>query len=426
MALVNTEVPVVFPSQVISLSETAESWIQVAKTGKFLSSRYGTFEITEQMLSEMVLNSTTSTTRVPVDYDHLSMEPQAPENGKAAGWFKELALRDGGKTLWGLVEWTPRATELIRDKEYQYISPTFVKTWTDPESGKAVGAKLLAAAITNHPFLRNMAALSLSTQASSAVINLIDLESASLGERQSRVIEAIYARFEGSTDVSYVVDVYDNYVVYRNGPKLFKLEFEIDAELKVTFTGSPVEVLVQYTPVASLTAAAGGTKTMADETKPTEDVVQLRAQLGTLSASVTQLSENLNAERSKREAVELELNTERATTRVNALIAEGKLTPAQKDWAVGYALSNKAEFEKFASTLTVVVNLNREHGSGEKSKSIDGDPVAVMATAVTEYIAANGGKDKVKYGDAVRAVSLSNPGLAEAYRAAMTTTLDED
>jgi phage I-like protein len=42
----------------------------------------------------------------------------------AAGWIKELKADDSG--LWGRVEWTATAREMIGRKEYRYLSPSFL------------------------------------------------------------------------------------------------------------------------------------------------------------------------------------------------------------------------------------------------------------------------------------------------------------
>src|SRR5262245_782964 len=109
-----TGVPLSFPS-LISLDKSDDksprSWIQVARTGSFKSNRYGPFSITKTDLSQIVHNFKNVTpkapTELPVDYDHLSMDPKKPGDGIAAGWFKDLELRRDGDELWGEVEWTP-------------------------------------------------------------------------------------------------------------------------------------------------------------------------------------------------------------------------------------------------------------------------------------------------------------------------------
>ena len=43
---------------------------------------------------------------------------------RAAGWIKELQLREDG--IWGRVEWTATASEMIAAKEYRYLSPSIL------------------------------------------------------------------------------------------------------------------------------------------------------------------------------------------------------------------------------------------------------------------------------------------------------------
>jgi Mu-like prophage I protein len=153
------------PTLLPSLTDGAKrSWIQLAKTGSFVSNRYGKFSITKKDLSEMLHNFTHVTprppTELPVDYDHLSMDVKKPGDGVAAGWMKQLALREEGEELWAEVEWTPEGADRISNREYRFVSPSFVKDHTHKD-GKKIGTTLLAAAITNHPFLEGMRALTL-------------------------------------------------------------------------------------------------------------------------------------------------------------------------------------------------------------------------------------------------------------------------
>jgi len=145
-------------------ADAPRSWIQLAKTGTFHSSRYGKFSITRDDLAQMLHNFRNVTpaapTELPIDYDHLSMDPKQPGDGKAAGWLKRVELRADGEELWGEVEWTPEAADLITNRAYRFVSPSFVKDHTHKD-GRKIGTTLLAAAITNHPFLEGMQALTL-------------------------------------------------------------------------------------------------------------------------------------------------------------------------------------------------------------------------------------------------------------------------
>jgi len=141
-----------------------KSWVQIARTGKFVSNRYGKFEISKADLSSMLKNFNEITpqppTQLPIDFDHLSMSPSKPGDGIAAGWVQQLELRDNGDTLFAEIEWTPQAALNIATKQYRFFSPSFAKDYTHKD-GKKIGTTLLAGALTNHPFLESMAPVSL-------------------------------------------------------------------------------------------------------------------------------------------------------------------------------------------------------------------------------------------------------------------------
>ena len=63
---------------------------------------------------------------LPIDYEHQNDKPEAKLSGPvpAAGWIKELKAAAGG--LWGRVEWTATAAEMIGRKEYRYLSPSIL------------------------------------------------------------------------------------------------------------------------------------------------------------------------------------------------------------------------------------------------------------------------------------------------------------
>ena len=86
--------------------------------------------------------------RLSIDYEHQALEPVANGPVPAAGWF-DLEVREDG--LWAVnVEWTPRAAELLRNREYRYFSPAF---YVD-EEGRIV--ELINLALTNIPATKRM------------------------------------------------------------------------------------------------------------------------------------------------------------------------------------------------------------------------------------------------------------------------------
>lgn len=88
-----------------------------------------------------------------VDYEHQTMrEGEAP----AAGWIKALDWRpeDAKPGLYAKVEWTARAADLLRAKEYRYHSPVLVR---DKASGRV--KYLHNVALTNQPRMLDAPAL---------------------------------------------------------------------------------------------------------------------------------------------------------------------------------------------------------------------------------------------------------------------------
>lgn len=101
--------------------------------------------------AERVLNFTRQTlggVDMMIDYDHAS-ELAAPE-GKgralAAGWVKDLQIKDDG--IWASVDWTPQAEGELASRQYRYISPYFRVSKATREVTRLVNAGL-----TNTPNL---------------------------------------------------------------------------------------------------------------------------------------------------------------------------------------------------------------------------------------------------------------------------------
>lgn len=81
-----------------------------------------------------------------IDYEHQTNKTEV--NGKpapAAGWAYNFFVNEKG--LFAKVEWTARAKEFIKNKEYKFTSPTFYTN----KKGEVV--KLVSAALTNLPGL---------------------------------------------------------------------------------------------------------------------------------------------------------------------------------------------------------------------------------------------------------------------------------
>lgn len=149
------------PNEVTLTGDKATSRVQIAKTGVFKDPRYGTFKITLADFSKWVANFQQlhregGREGLPVDIDH---GPEKSGNTEAAGWVTSLSIKNN--ELWATVEWNSLGKELVADRRYKYLSPSYVHNYKD-EHGKEHGTALIGVALTNRPFL-TMATVNLST-----------------------------------------------------------------------------------------------------------------------------------------------------------------------------------------------------------------------------------------------------------------------
>ena len=124
-----------------------------------------------------------------VDYDHAceELERAAGEPTPSAGRilkldrpeeFREsgLGTRGSGKSqppapspqprfiLYGRYEPTARARQLIKNREYRYVSAAFAKDYPDRKTGESQGLTLTSVALTNQPFLDELPEVWLSVE----------------------------------------------------------------------------------------------------------------------------------------------------------------------------------------------------------------------------------------------------------------------
>jgi hypothetical protein len=125
------------------------SWVTVTRTGRFRDPRYGEFEITPEMLAQMVANFDKRVLGQDVFLD----VAHKPADGAAARVTK-LAVE--GNRLRALVEWTAFGIEAVRDRGFTYLSAEYHENWRDNEAGNAHGCVLLAAGLTTRPVIKHL------------------------------------------------------------------------------------------------------------------------------------------------------------------------------------------------------------------------------------------------------------------------------
>jgi len=141
--------------------EAKRVWVQVARTGAWAGHPQGAFQITESTLDTMIANFRgQGFGRIPWDFEHISAMPansgNLPNTGKPAqGWAYDF--RREGSRLFALTEWKPLARQYIESDQYQGVSPVIDWNGKDRVTGKPIGAMITSIALTQWPFISQMA-----------------------------------------------------------------------------------------------------------------------------------------------------------------------------------------------------------------------------------------------------------------------------
>ena len=229
---------------------------------------------------------------IPIDYDHAT-DLAAPEGrpAPAAGWIRELAVRDGA--IWGRVEWTQHGAAAVTTHEYRYISPVFEH---GPDGNVA---RLLRAALTNNP---NLYLTAISTR--------------------------IPVNEAGTSPVGQIEN---------------PLALELCALLGIADTASGVEIIDAVRTLAGAKPANSATTPRAAGPSPTE---ARRGENGHEHfVPAAQFQQTLTALNNLQAATAYE----RAERAVTEALRAGKLVPAQREWAIAYCTADSQDFSNFIS-----------------------------------------------------------------------------
>lgn len=128
----------------------APEWVHLLPLGVFRGrDGRGPYRVADTAAAMAVLTATQAFlggAEMVLDYNHQAyLAARTGGQAPAAGWVRELAVRDDG--LWGRIDWLPEAGEAVAKREYRYLSPVFDH---DPQ-GNVI--RLRCVALTNLPNL---------------------------------------------------------------------------------------------------------------------------------------------------------------------------------------------------------------------------------------------------------------------------------
>lgn len=261
-------------------------------------------------------------TELCFDYEHQTL--RAAENGKpapAAGWFSQLEWIEGEGLYATDIRWTETATDMIRKKEYRYISPVF---FYDQVTGEVTA--LVNVALTNTPALDDL------DEVAVAALSRLAALSTTSSQSEGNTMGGNSSQPTGNTmdegQISYLLSELRWIFNLPETATANDIKVELDKVIAAMSDNQGVAAASQglmpwiaqqlsvkdqviatcNTQIASLSAAAY------DPTKfvPIEAVNQLRAQLS---------------------QVQTQAATQELDGLVQAALSDGRLVPAMADWA---------------------------------------------------------------------------------------------
>ena len=312
-----------------------------------VSSTKGNFEVDDRDIAGIIRQFKARRLDLVIDYEHQTLsDVQAP----AAGWIKDLY--PGEDALMARVEWTKKGREYIANKEYRYLSPVVLVKKADQHA-----AVFHSAALTNTPAITGMFAIINSDALSieeeeeprmelSALIELLGLEEGTAEEDVLKRIKELtqQAAEEGQGGQEG-----------KEGP------------------------------------AKEGTQLVANKT--VLDLLGLPEDARTEDVTARIMAFKAGDSALQRRVAELEKQaaSQKAEELVGLAMKDGKLSPAQKEWAVAYALSDPKGFAKFVEKAPVVVPMGKTAFAADERKQDGVDWRILKNQGVTE-------EDLKKYG----------------------------
>jgi phage I-like protein len=280
-----------------------------------------------------------STKRGPIriDYDHSTRKAAglAGHKSPAAAWLDRIETKgpNGEPGLWGHVEtWTPAGGQAVKDKEYRFLSP---ELGHDEKTRRVMS--IAGAALTNNPAL-----VMTSLCSAEENMDLIAKLRTALGmpdtATEDDVVQAVTKLSTGNTAMCS-----------------FEKRVAEAAGLDVT----------KFTALDENATVALCAKLKAPAPEATGDAAKLQKQVDDLQQQVATLSAQ-NAGRT-------------ASEEVTAAITAGKITPAQKEWAIDYCSRNPEGFKAFIDKAPVILKSGRVAPEGAAQDTLTPDQVALCS-----------------------------------------------
>lgn len=367
----------------LSAEPQAPEWIRLLPLGEVrLVDGRGPWRLDEAGAAAILAAWAERQTDLVIDYEHQSLTGQ---EAPAAGWIKDLKLAEDG--LWVRVEWTARARRYIAEREYRYFSPVV----EIGEEGRIVG--LVNAALTNTPAMAEVPALAAkateadrAAQAERARRYGIGIKEGGHVTKPAEWAEVPDAMFADPVNYRYPCHTPENaraawsyWHQEGNRRQYTEAEQQIITKRIITLAKNQgitlaeenmKEKLVQLlrlTPEAGEEAILAAVAQMGDLVHELGKVLDLEQPTpGKVKGAVLALKagqDRLGVVEQELQALKAAQQQERARREVEAAVQAGKLTPAQREWALSYATSDPEGFAAYVAAAPVVVPVGPPAGA---------------------------------------------------------------
>lgn len=282
-----------------------------------IHSQKGDFEVDDESFDLIRKQFKDRKLDLVIDYEHQTLsDVQAP----AGGWIKELYKSEDA--IVAKVEWTKKAAEYLKNKEYRYLSPVVIVRKRDQKA-----TAIHSVALTNTPAIDGMFAL----------VNSLDIED----------------------------------ILETGGIKMDLKELAKTLGLPETATEEEIMKAVADAAKAQEQFKALGEKKMGEgeggsegnETTETVANSTILSMLGlkedarTEDVAATIMALKAGGVDTQREVLALkkQLEERNADEVIDKALKAGKITSAQQEWAKAYALKDLEGFQSFIEKAPVVV-----------------------------------------------------------------------
>lgn len=317
----------------------------------YVKSTEGDFIVDEISVKEIKENLAKRKNDTVIDYEHQTLYGgEAP----AAGWFNVNDLIDKGQAgIWVKPKWTPRAEQYIKNKEYRYFSPVVLVRLSDMRV-----INIHSGALTNTPAIDGMVPI-VNKKLSGFTPNEEVMETMVLKE-----LKQLLGLKEDAADQ----EVLDAVSRLNNASKLVA-----NKEILQTLGLDEKATLEQVKEkIASVNMVAN---------KEILEALGLdeKATLTEVKAKIIALKNPANfVSYEEFKALKEKLDKKEVDEVVQLALSQGKITPAQKDWAESMAKKDMEAFKQFLNTAPVVVPLSQVKVRVKNEDPIDDETTLII------------------------------------------------